>query len=228
MNNLIKILALLLMGCSSLPYKKAILVPKTSYRVNQNIIRTNGYYYAEKTKDDFCRMIPYAYGMTGDKNSKYLQKYISAFVLYSDGYAYHTGSLHVSGIDKSSFDFCNELDQNNTFDRAQEKFESYISHSYYRRNESKFDRGVFELSKDTLRIQIYQSGAPTLLLMEYEGTILSDTAFHLHNRKLHGESKKFQNEKLNEIYRYKEYKTKPDSTSYIRDHRSKFPLSKRN
>ena len=161
--------------------------------------------------------------MTGDKSSEYEQKYISAFVLYSDGYSYYTEGLITSGIDAGSLDYCDELPTNNTFERARDKFERRLSQSSRKRHDDKHDKGVFTLSRDTIKIQIYETGSETLQLMEYEGVVINDTTFHLFGRKGYTAPKRSQNEKLDDTYHFRAYKSKPDSASYIRDHRDKFP-----
>jgi hypothetical protein len=227
MKNRFIVSTLLLTSCLSLPYKRVILVPGVDYRVSQNAIKTNGYYYSEKTREDFCKQIPSGSGMTGDMNSKYEQRYISTFVLFLDGYSYCTGSLITSGIDVSSFDFCDQVDANNTFERAREKFETMLTQPSRTLRSDKFDRGVFSLTQDTIRIQIYQTGSESLQLIEYQGVVLNDTTFHLHNQRHYNASRKKQNQKLDETYHFKMHRNKPDSTSYIRNHRDKFRLSTR-
>ena len=230
MNNLLKLSTLFLISCQSLPQKKEIFIPATNYRVNQKTLRTNGYYYSEKVREDFCRRVPIpnTIGMMPDQSSRYDQKYISAFVLYSDGYSYHTGGLITSGVDlSSSSDHCDELIAHNTFDRAREKFENRIGQLSTKGYGKKRDKGVFALSQDIIRIQIY-SGYETLQLMEYEGVVTNDTTFHLHSRRHYSASRKKHIQKLDDTYHFRMHKTKPDSASFIRDHRDKFPQSRRN
>jgi hypothetical protein len=213
-NNFLKISTLLLTGCWPLQHKYAIVVPESNYRVNQNKIRINGYYYSEKSQEGFCRIPPYGTG-------KLVKKYISAFVLYSDGYVYYPAGLIISGIDMTSFDHCDQLADRNTFEQSRQKFESWISQGSRIFGNGTTDRGVFSLSSDTIRIQVYLTGPNPLQLKEYEGIILNDTTIHLY-KEGHYSPKKYNNKKINETYHLKSYASKPDSANYIRDHRNKF------
>lgn len=210
-------LLFLVSGCVSLHFKNAIRLPAVDYRIDQSTLRTAGYYYCEKTKLDYCRSVPAASGMSIDPDSEYEEKYISAFILSADGYCYYTGGLVTSGIDKSSHNYCNELYTHNTYRHALKNFEQRISRPLLS-NDGRQDRGVFAISGDTILFQVYQSGSAQLPLIEYEGVIINDTTFHLHS----GESYKGQKSPLDDTYHFKSFGSKPDSTSYIRDHRDRF------
>lgn len=225
MKRLLLYISTFLVACSPLTNVRFLKFPPSDFRINNNILKTNGYYYCEKQTTRYCRRIPSNH--IADTASKFNERYISAFFLFNDGYAYHTGGLIIAGVNRpgfySSYDYCDNLAEFNTFKSAREVFEDHLSKNYVGRN-SLHDKGVFHLQRDTIHFQIYQSGSHSLVLTEHFGIILNDTTFRLiktiRHQNTFPKTKPIVNN-LDDLYQFKSHNRKADSTNYLRDNRIK-------
>jgi hypothetical protein len=213
-----------LVSCSPLTNTKLLKLPSQDFRLDTKTLRTNGYYYCEKERIAYCKFISgVTSGIIADTNSKYNEKYISAFMLYLDGYSYFTGGRVTSGVNRpgaaSWTDRCNLIKDFNNFDQARNVFEEHLSKNnigYHPLH----DKGIFNLKGDSILFQVYASGSQTLVLTEYNGIINNDSTFTLLKELIYDKGKKPRILKLNDIYHFKQHNVKADSTNYLRDHRA--------
>ena len=217
-----------LYACSPLSHTKILKFPPKGFRLDNKTLKTNGYYYCEKEQTSFCRRISgVTSGTIADTNSKYNEKYISAFFLYTDGYSYATGGLITSGVNRlgatSWLDHCNLVKDFNTFEQSHLIFEKHLSQKHIGEN-SLHDKGVFTIKGDSIHVQVYASGTQGLNLTEYEGNIINDTTFKLFKETIHYNSIpkiKPMLIKLSDTYHFKHHQLKADSTNYLRNNREK-------
>lgn len=211
-----------LVACSPLTNNKLLKFPADNFRLDNKVLKTNGYYYCEKQWTRYCRRVPPTY--TPDTLSKYDEKYISAFFLYNDGYAYCTGALITAGLNRpkiyNSNDYCDKLAEFNTFESARQVFEEHLSKNYMGKG-SLHDKGVFNIKGDSISFQVYESGSPTLILTEYKGLISNDSTFTIFKELSYYNSKKPTIKNLSDKYHFKHHQTKADSTNYLRDNKTK-------
>lgn len=176
-------LPLILSACSPLNNTRLLNYPPEHFQLDKTILKTNGYYYCEKETTNYCRYMSDAISSSiPDTNSLYTRKYISAFFLYTDGYTYFTGKLITAGVNQpgamASNDHCHLINEFNTHAQARAVFENHLSKNYIG-NDAIHDKGIFTVNRDTLFIQIYESGSYPLILTEYQGLIHNDTTFTL-------------------------------------------------
>lgn len=220
--NLLMISILLsFLGCS-MPYKSYIVVPKIDYNINPDKLRIDGYYYCEKTRTAYCRRELVGTGSQRVEESNYERKYISVIVFYSKGQVYHSGGLLISGIDIDSdedyLDYCYQLNSKNTFDEAKMEYEEFVKDGYLDKGADKQERGVYNINGNSIKIQVYHSGSEILQLFEYSGNIVNDSTIQISRIKHYPND----DEEVNEIYRFKQFNAKPDSSNYILKNRKKF------
>ena len=225
MKSIFLYITIFFVGCNPLTNTKLLKFPPDDFSLDNKLLKTNGYYYCEKQWTRYCRRFPSNY--TVDSLSKYDEKYISAFFLYIDGYAYSTGSLITAGLNRpniyNSNDYCDKLIQFNTFESARQVFEKHLSENRIGANSSQ-DKGVFKIKNDTIHFQIYESGSQSLILTEYSGKILNDSTFKIFKESSHLNTipkNKPLVKNLQDIYHFKRHSIKADSTNYYRDNRLK-------
>jgi hypothetical protein len=214
---------LLFIGCSPLTHTNLLKIPSQEYILDNNTLKTDGYFFCEREREAYCKYLSgITSGLIADPQSKYSEKYISAFVLYKDGYAYYSGNLITSSVkknsEKSATDYCNIVNENNKFENARTNFENNLIKKAIGNNIMQ-DKGVFTIKNDSVKFQIYQSGGPILFLAEYQGKIINDTTFTIVKKIFYDKSRP-ENQAL-ETYHFKKFKIKPDSASYIRNNRQK-------
>ncbi len=205
-----------------IPYKNHIELPSKDFKLNPKTIKSNGFYYREKTTINYCKSEKYASGMRVVKSSEFEEKNIEVLVFYTSGQIYHSGGLMISGInrnDENYFDYCNLVKSENTFIKAIEKYKYLVTNKFLDSRNGIFEKGVYNISQNKIKIQIYNSGSEVLQLFEYTGKILNDTTIMI-TKKTHINNNRTEN--VNQIYRFVEFGIKPDSSSYILENKSKF------
>jgi hypothetical protein len=212
-------------GCISVSHKKLLKYPAANFTLSQDILKSNGYYYTEKEWTSYCRKLTgITSGVVADTTTKFFEKYISAFVLYNDGYAYATGSLITTGINRpgatSQFDYCNLVEKYNNHQSAREVFEDHIRKGWIA--DSKYDKGIYHISNDTIIFQVYQISGPPLEFIEYHCKILNDTSFAIFKKVNYSQKTISASDAKREVYHFKEFPIKPDSTNFLRDKKDKF------
>lgn len=216
---------LFLSACSSLPNKRLLKLPAKDFGVKSEVLRTNGYYYCEKTKVEYCKYFSgVTSGIVPDTNSKFDEKYIRAFILEKDGYCYFTGGLISSGIKRlpfeSALNYCELVNDNNSFDSARVIFESRIN-NHYLLNSPTNEKGAFSITNNAITFQIYESGSERLQLKEYSGQILNDSTFIVNNEIAYFSFGKKQIRSISEVYHFKPFDINFEIPNRLRDYAKK-------
>lgn len=208
-------------------HKKYVIVPKEDFILDEKILKTDGYYYAEKIHTDYCKRVQNGSGIEVVEESKYEESVILYLFLYRDGYLFNEGMKMLSGVqysDENYFNYCDLLDNQNTFESARNNLEDQLNRRIVGDDkgaykENIFQRGVYSIDGRNIILQHYYGtgGGPNLI--EYHGEILNDTTFVIQLEKSYESQSK---ERLEILYKFKKFSIKPDSTNYIRDNRDKF------
>ena len=218
MNKLIGILILLLFNsCFVVKHKKDVLNVNERGDLN-NKMRLDGYYYREFEKKAFTYYKNEYGGYSENKSEPYQQKLIEPIILNSNG-AVRTFS-YMSGLQENLvFDFgqnCGLSDLNST--------KSAIKHFECQLNNDKdryeiWGKGVFKADDSNILIQYYVNWIGDYYLQEQKGNILTDSTFVLTERYDYKLDTTYQ---IKELYRFRKFKNKPDSTSFITKHPKRF------
>lgn len=181
-------------------------------------INTNGYYYQEKEKLAYPYFKNHYGGFSQDSTQPYQQKIIIPLILNKNGtvrtFGYSNGFQENRVFNYTSE--CNLLDIN-TFKSAQEHFECEIAN-----DENRFPiwgKGVFKTENSKIIVQYYINWIGNYYLREKKGKILNDSTFVLTES---FDYKLNQRDSINELYKFKYYINKPDSTSLITKHPKRF------
>lgn len=226
------LLTLMIFLKCGIPYKKQVILPPENFELNNNILKTNGYYYCEQTMTAYCQKELKGTGSVVVKDSKYEEATIKVLVLYNKGQAYHSGGFVLSAIDRNDMDdylnHCDQLESKNNHNEARKYYEGLVESNYLDSKSGAPDRGVYRIQDDLIKVQIYHSGTRTLRLYQYEGKIINDSTIHIIKEIQYPYPPKVLNQNphppkiVNEIYHFKPFPIKPDSTSYILNHRKRF------
>ena len=97
------------------PSKRFVYVPSDNFKLDQNLLRSNGYFYTEKTMENYCQ---YSYKdgrIIRPDSALYDRKYLRVLILYNNGIAFHSASEISDGIsshpDYYSANYCEELEK---------------------------------------------------------------------------------------------------------------------
>jgi hypothetical protein len=206
-----------------MPSKRFVNIPPEDFELDQSVLRTNGYFYTEKTMERFCKKEYNGSGYSGVGGTEYQSKYLRVLFLYTNGTSFHSGSEVISGstIDTSFnyYDHCESLERWNKYEKAHEVVQLKLDSDKW--NYSSANKGTYKIVDDSLlTVQVYLTGLNyNQILSEFNGIIKNDSTIFISSyHEYHPEYSK----ELNEIYHFKKHDQKPDSTSYILQNRKKF------
>ena len=211
------LILLLFNSCYVVMHKKSVI--NIENRGDQNgKIKLDGFYYSEFEQDAFPYFKNDYGGYSEDKRNPYQQKAIEPIILNSNGTVRSFNNQ--SGFQENLvFDFKQNcgLEDKNTFENAIEHFECLLNNDNDRYDV--WGKGVFSADKSKITIQYYINWIGDYYLREKRGEILNDSTFVLSERYDYKLDTIYE---INELYRFKRFRNKPDSTNFITKHPKRF------
>ena len=209
--------------------KSLVIVPDENFVLDQKILRSDGYYYTERTSVAYCKKEKFGTGSRPVIESKYQLKGITYLFLYTDGYLYNGGPSMLPGVSingEKYWDHCDLLENENNFAHARAGLEEWLEGGNVEidkpiHKKGLFQRGIYYIEENSIKLQHYigTEGGPQLI--ESSGEILNDTTFLITSTKYFNENTDYEDR----LYKFKKFSIKPDSTNYIRGNRDKFGKS---
>ncbi len=218
MNKLIYILILLIFNsCYVVKHKKNVLNLKERGVQNEQL-KLDGYYYRIYEREAFPFFKNVYGGYSENKSEPYKQKVIEPIILNSNGTA-RTFNTSSGFRENLIFDFENHCDltDSNSYNNAIKHFECELNH-----DSDKYEiwgKGVYKVTKSKILIQYYINWIGDYYLREKKGEILTDSTFILTERYDYKLDTTYQ---IDELYKFRTFKNKPDSTNFITKHPKRF------
>lgn len=211
-------------GCF-IHHKSLVNLPEKNFILNPNILKTDGYYYTERTRISYCKNKRVGSGSRPVETSKYEQKGISYLFLFVDGYLYNGGLSMLPGVlsGENYYDHCNLVDSNNNFYNARSHLEHWLKEGTIGKDKGTykkglFQRGVYQINEKNIKLQHYAGSEGGPYLLEYIGEILNDTTFVITSRRSYDGWSDYEDW----LFKFKKFPIKPDSINYIRNNKHKF------
>lgn len=212
-------------GCF-IHHKQTVIVPDENYTLDQKVLKSDGYYYRERTMTFYCKREIDGTGSRPVKESEYQLKGIIYLFLYTDGYLYNGGPSMLQGVSTNGekyWDHCDLLERENSFTHARSRLEGWLEGGNVGidkpiHKKGLFQRGTYYIEENSIKLQHYigTEGGPDLI--ESNGEILNDTTFLITSTRYFNENIDYEDR----LYKFKKFPIKPDSTNYIRDNKHKF------
>jgi len=204
----------LMNSCYYTIHKRKVILPDENFVLDQNVLRSDGYYYKESTYN-------YLERYTGDTVWHYS---VSGVALYSDGYV--RTSLYERCRKCDGFtteDDCIALGADIGYEHARRELEKEIVKGYKGSSlkdeiNGKCGRGVFIVKDKSIKFQTYHPTQGGPRLEEKGGEILNDSTIVLTSKRSFPDN----TVRIYEVFKFKKFEHKPDSLNYIREHRSEF------
>lgn len=201
-------------GCSTIYHKSIFHLANTPFEFQNITFKTNGYYFLEKTFEEGEKYI--------DEKIKTNSKScgIMPIIFYSDGFVRKSEFIH--GLkpyqdEKSKRDSINEYLKELEFSFLDNTFHVQIKNSIW-------DWGKYRQKGDEILIQYYYNHFGDFRLIDLKGKVKNDSTIII-TKKYGYKQPNYPyeiNEEINEVYRFKEFHTKPDSSNYIKSNIRKF------
>jgi len=205
-----------ILGCSPKIYDKSKLtLSSETFNINQILFRTDGYYYMEKVYE------------LGDDKSIEMQHgqtktcAITPIIFYDDGYV-RKGEF-VFGVKP----FETEEDKKQAINQSLLELEKEIEENTFhvQIENSIWDWGMYSQTKNEILIQYYYNFYGNYRLINYTGEVLNDTTIIFKVKsgyaKFPSHVKKIPDGK-EEIYHFRKFRIKPDSSNYIKNNIGEF------
>jgi hypothetical protein len=207
-------------------YNKNKVIDLNEIGDRQNKLRKNGYYYRTSEIETFPYYKNTYGGFSQDTTKPYRQIRILPVSLYANGSTIKHGSY--SGLtENAAFDFgikC-KLQDNNSLESAFAHFECYAQNlppkklNFINKKAEIWDQGIFQVSNDEIKIQIFYNSMGNYYLYEETGKIINDSTFTLSRAKDFETGEEIS---INETYKFRRMDNFPDIPNYIIKHKSKF------
>ena len=207
-------------GCSGKIYDKSKLtIADIPFNQAEISFRTDGYYYTEKVNEvGENRALEEVYN--GSKTCA-----ISPLIFYDDGYVRKSEFTH--GVRP----FETIVDKKDSIEVLLKKMENSISKGSFHVNieNTIWDWGLYKQTKDEIFIQYYYNHYGDYKLINYKGKIINDTTI-VFTSKTAEELPSYVKDidiESEEIYHFREYSQKPDSSNYIKTNLHEFGVKKK-
>ena len=211
------LILLLFNSCFVVKHKKNVV--NIEERGDKNgQMKLDGYYYRVFEREAFPYYKNEFGGFTENKSEPYQQKLIKPIILNSNG-TIRTFNYQSGLQENLDFDFeynCGLSDLNSTKSSI-EHFECKLNN-----DKNKYDvwgKGVFKVGDSNILIQYYINWIGEYYLREQKGKILTDSTFILTEQYDYKLDTTYQ---INEFYKFKKFKNKPDSINFITKHPKRF------
>lgn len=211
-----------IVGC--MPSKRYVYLPPEHFKADKELLKTNGYYYTEKTTKYHCEYLFKEGRKIKSDSTLYNRKHLRLLFLYDNGLSYHSGGEMLAGLflDTNYKDdsHCDKLTNWNTYEKAHQYAQMKLKNGSWD-NHHKAHKGTYKIENDSqITVQVYLTGLNyNYILAELKGSIKNDSTIYFSS--YHEYHPKYSKE-LNETYHFKQFDKKPDSTSYILENRKKF------
>ncbi len=151
LQNLKKYLILILIfsifsGCF-IRHKWLVMVPDDDFTLDQKILKSDGYYYRERTMTFYCKREIDGTGSRPVNESEYQLKGIVYLFLYTDGYLYNGGPSMLQGVSMSGekyWDHCDLLERENNFAHARAGLEEWLNNGIIGEDKKAYKKGIFQ------------------------------------------------------------------------------------
>ena len=208
---------ILLNSCYVVKHKKNVLNEKERGDQTKRI-KLGGYYYREFEEETFPFYRNENGGYSEKKSEPYQQKLILPIILNSNG-TVRTFSEKSGLKENLAFKFKQNcgLSDTNSIESAIEHFECQLNN-----DNDRFEvwgKGVFKVNKSDIKIQYYINWIGDYYLREKRGKVLTDSTFILKEKY---DYKLDTIYRINELYKFRGFKNKPDSTNFITKHPKRF------
>ncbi len=210
------IIAITAVSCAIVYNKREMYLADEPFYSDSVSFRIDGFYY---TVQDFAE---------GERDFNYLAKRIQSrscaitpIIFFKDG------SARVCWLNYGLKEYSNESEKKENIRIALLDFEkSLLGGKYHGQPIHKpWDWGFYKQSDgDSLVIQTYLNALGDYVLLDWLGKVENDTTLILHywiNNNQPSDSKHRKNQ-LNQVYHFREFHHKPDSTNYILENIEKF------
>ena len=119
------------------------------------------------------------------------------YFFYNNGVLFHAGTIFEENLSKKEEEFKNGVFYNNT-------------------KNTRFRWGIYTISENKIKFERWYPGEAQKAFVS-EGTILNDTTFHITKSYRNQNGEKTEIRPKDEVYHFKKFSTKPDSTNKYTD-----------
>jgi hypothetical protein len=210
-------LSIWLVGCSGIYHKSRLTFINSPFELSKIPFRIDGYYYNERTEKH------YNWGHDAQNNTvqkvDYLMLSIRPMFFYADGYIKNIDGAY------SPENYTDSITKKAAILNVLAHVESIIKkNKNVRITDNVEEWGLYRMNNGDLEIQYYFNHFGSFRLIELKVKVLdSETLLvkHRYSSYFHN-APRVIDEDVEDIYKFRQFTEKPDSSNYIKEHTSKF------